>query len=108
MPKAKASTPAPDVPTMQIHHLETGWQERWVTDPALGLVKRREQVVKASTTHCLTHEGVAYHRGDDGTFDVPVELGEFLTSRPATGWNTGPNPFFTEEQPEPSGSRTKA
>ena len=78
----------------QIHHVLVTHEDRWVVDPALGPVKRREQVTRASTVERLVHNGKTYEVQPDGTFDVPDDLAQFQTSRP--GWFYGPSPFAPE------------
>jgi hypothetical protein len=85
---------------MQIHHVHVTYEDRYVLDPALGPVKRREEVIRPSTTHNITWKDESYDRGPDGTFDVPDECGQFYVTRP--GWYAGPSPFPPEEEtPKP-------
>lgn len=80
---------------MQVHHVQSTFTERYVLDPARGPVKRREEVLAASGVTTISHDGITYERGEDGTFQVPDDLGTFLVShRSARGaWHEGPSPF---------------
>ena len=77
---------------MQLHHVHEHHVERWIVDPALGPVKRRDPVVKQSDTHAIVHEGVQYDRDENGNFEVPEEVGQFYINR-VDGWHEGPSPF---------------
>jgi hypothetical protein len=93
---------------MQIHHVETAYEDRFVLDPALGPVKRREQVMRQSGIDRIMHDGKTYERGPDGTFEVPDEVGAFLCGRSlANGsFSPGPNPFVEESPPKRTPKRT--
>lgn len=83
---------------MKIHHVFTSYVDRYVIDPALGPVKRREELIKQSDVTSITWEGNTYLIQPDGSFDVPDAAGHFLTSRAsAVGrWYEGPNPYAAE------------
>lgn len=85
---------------MQIHHVETTYVDRYVLDPSLGPIKRRELVMKASD---IVKVGDV-ERSPDGTFDVPESLGAFLLShRDRSGtWHEGPTPFPPEPKAKAS------
>ncbi len=89
---------------MQIHHIITTNVDRFVLDPTLGPVKRRELVMKQSDVQTIASGGHTYEMQPDLTFEVPPELGNFyLTHKDKDGsWHEGPNPFaaYLEEETE--------
>lgn len=101
---------------MQIYHVHTTYEDRWILDPDHGSVKRREALMKPSGTHSIsvpegqfdsTPEGGSFTADDSGTFSVPDDVGAYFLRMP--GWNEGLSPFPPEEQPEaPKTSRRKA
>lgn len=91
---------------MKIHQVIATQEPRHDVDPVRGVILRMETVLKAGTA--LTIAGGdhgSFDIGEDGAFDVPDELGEFLLSTP--GWFEGTNPFYDgsvvvpEPEPEP-------
>jgi hypothetical protein len=89
---------------MHIHHIEESYADRWMVDPDLGTVKRRELVMKPSGTAAIAvppntfeslPDGGTFNKAEDGTFDVPDDVGEYFTRMP--GWHAGESPFPPEE-----------
>jgi len=79
----------------QIYHAETTTVERYVLDPTLGPIKRREEALKPSGTWRIgAPDGATFERGADGTFEVPDEVAAFWLRRP--GWHEGASPFAAE------------
>jgi hypothetical protein len=98
----------------RIHHVEQHYEDRFVLDPQLGPVKRRELVMKPSTVESIVAKGEEYRRLDDLTFEVPEDVrvefcgdGRHRMGRP--GWAEGANPFATEaeEKAAPKAPRTR-
>jgi hypothetical protein len=82
---------------MQIHQVEETQVPHYVMDPDRGQVLRTETVVRATSTTTIAYNDQQYGVGEDGTFDVPADIGEILVRTP--GWKEGPNPFPPEENP---------
>ena len=90
---------------MQIYHCETTEVDRWVLDPTLGQVKRREQVIKPSGTCTISVPAGQFESTPDGgtfeaeadTFDVPDDVAAYFLARP--GWGQGVSPFPPEDEP---------
>ena len=80
---------------MQIHHVETSYEDRWVLDEQRGAVKRREQIMKRSSAERIVHNGETYEVEADGTFLVPDDVAAFMCRQP--GWHEGPSPFSPDE-----------
>ena len=101
---------------MQIYHVHTTFEDRWVLDPDKGSVKRREALMKPSGTASIavpegqfdsTPEGGEFTADESGTFSVPDDVATYFLRMP--GWNEGLSPFPPEEQPTaPKTSRRKA
>jgi hypothetical protein len=85
---------------MQIYHVEEKPHNRFVLDPDLGQVMRREMVMKASSVETIERGGKKYELRPDGTFEVDNETAQFLLSRP--GWHEGDNPFYADVEIEPA------
>lgn len=81
----------------QIHHVAVSHQDRYVLDPALGAVKRREEVLAPSSVDRVVHEGDTFE-AENGSFNVPDELASFLLAQP--GWHEGPSPFEDDDEAE--------
>lgn len=79
---------------MKIHHIISERVGKYFTDPMRGNVYKEEDVLRSSDVHAITHEGVTYTKGDDGTFEVPQDVANFFLARRDTGtWREGANPF---------------
>ncbi len=78
----------------QIHEVQVFEKKHYEIDPQRGAVLKSEQVLKRSGTTAIAFDGETYEIGEDGTFDVPVEVAAHFTARP--GWYEGPNPFIEE------------
>lgn len=85
---------------MQIYHVEEKPQNRFVMDPTLGQVMRRELVMKQSSVEKIDRKGKVYELLPDGTFQVDEETGRYLLSLP--GWHEGDNPFYADIEIEPA------
>lgn len=85
---------------MQIHQIQEFKNPKTILDPSRGLVLTHERVLKQSSTSAIAFDGVTYEIGEDGSFDVPDEVGQYYVGRP--GWYEGPNPFA--EQPSATAS----
>lgn len=83
----------------QIHHVQTGYRDRWVLDADEGAVKRREMVMRHSDVHRIAHEGKTYDVHDDGTFHVPDAVAAHMLRMP--GWHEGESPFYDDTRPTP-------
>ena len=83
---------------MQIYHVEEQPHNRFVMDPALGQVMRRELVMKPSSQEKIVRGKFTYEVHPDGCFYVDEETGRYLLSRP--GWHEGDNPFFADVEVE--------
>lgn len=91
----------------QIHSVEETTEDRYILDPKLGAVMRREQVMKPSDTAGISvpagvfdscPDGASFERQADGTFDVPADVAAHYVAQP--GWHEGPNPFPPEPPAE--------
>lgn len=83
---------------MIIHHVESRFEDRWVLDPTLGAVKRREEIVRPSGARTISHGGETYDIDPQGHFEVPDEVGAYLCRLP--GWHSGLSPFPPENLEE--------
>jgi hypothetical protein len=97
---------------MQIYHVHTTYEDRWVLDPQLGNVKRREEIIAPSGTHQLVipagqfesvPEGGEFDADTSGTFSVPDDVGAYFLRMP--GWNEGLSPFPPEEAPKKAAAK---
>lgn len=102
---------------MKIFHVQESWQDRWVLDPVTGPAMRHELVAKQSTMGTISvpekvypslPDGATFDVGDDGSFEVPDEVGAFFLRMP--GWHAGVSMFPKEEAPaeEPAPKAEKA
>lgn len=84
---------------MRIHHLEVRNTTHVAADERTGKpVLVRDKVLGPSGTTAITYEGVQYNVQQDGTFDVPDEVGAYYMR--GDGWFGGPNPFAEQFQAE--------
>ncbi len=85
----------------QIHHTRVGYEDRWVLDPAMGAVKRREEILQPSGVERIVHGDETYEIQDDLSFQVSDAAAAHLVSQP--GWHYGPSPFapVVEAAPKP-------
>lgn len=83
----------------EIHHTQVGYEDRWVLDPAMGAVKRREEILKPSGVERIVHGDDTYERTDRGSFEVPDGVADFYVRMP--GWHRGPSPFAPEPKAAP-------
>ena len=81
---------------MKIHRVSETYEDKWEAHPDLGMTKVRRTVMKPSGDHALVHGDKTYPVDDDGSFDVPEEIGRELVKR--AGWHEGPSPFAVAEQ----------
>jgi hypothetical protein len=84
----------------QIYHVEEQDEDRFVLDPKLGPVMRREKVMKQSSVEKLERGDKVYEVRPDGTFIVDEVTAAFQLSRP--GWHSGANPFFVDVEIVPA------
>ena len=85
---------------VQIYNVITDFRERYVLDEKLGMVMRREKVMRPADTVAIKHEDREYSLQADGTFHVPAHVAAFFCRMP--DWNEGPNPFAeVKEAPKP-------
>ena len=90
----------------QIHNVIESPTMRHVLDPALGLVQRRELVMRASDVDRIKHGADTFEVQPDGSFEVPAEVAAHYLRMP--GWHEGPSPFAPEHQePQPQPQRRK-
>ena len=93
---------------MLIHHVETYEVARHEIDPKLGVVLRKERVVRKGGVVTIANPDFGtFEIQPDGSFDVPDELATDLCNQP--GWFPGPNPFVDDDPApkKPARSRTK-
>jgi hypothetical protein len=101
---------------MQIYHVHTEYEDRWVLDPQRGHVKRREELITPSGTTTIvvpadqfdsTPDGDEFTADNSGTFSVPDDVAAYFLRQP--GWNEGLSPFPPEDTPaKPTRSRKAA
>lgn len=84
---------------MKIHRVIESHKDEWEAHPDLGLVKVRRTVMQPSDDAAIVHDGKQYSVSEDGSFDVPPEVGAFYVGR--LGWHTGPSPFAVETPTKP-------
>ena len=98
---------------MQIHHIHIEYKNRWVLDPDLGQVQRREEIIQPSGASLMaipagqfdsTPDGQEFTADESGTFDLPDDVAEWLLTLP--GWTPGLSPF-APETPAPAKTRAK-
>lgn len=87
---------------MQIHHIITTQQDRYILDPKLGPVLRREQILKPSDVTSITYANRSFQIGPDGSFNVDDDVAQFLLGRPSPAgeWHAGPSPYAPSESEE--------
>lgn len=79
---------------MKIHKLVKRSIERFEVDPIEGGRFVRRDVIKPADDHAIAHDGKTYIIDEDGTFEVPHEVGAWFLKR--DGWYEGPSPFPAE------------
>ena len=88
---------------MQIYHVHTTYEDRWVLDPDKGSIKRREELMKPSGTTSISVPAGRFASCPDGetfeaegsTFSVPDDVAEYFLRMP--GWAEGLSPFPPED-----------
>jgi hypothetical protein len=91
---------------MQIHHVESTYEEKWVFDPQTGPGKQRVAKMLPSALQCISvpgaepgrlppfpssPTGASFDAGDDGSFVVPDDVAVHFLAMP--GWHEGISPF---------------
>lgn len=99
---------------MQIYHVHTTYEDRWLLDPDKGAVKRREALMRPSGTSSISvpegqfdscPTGATFEVTADGAFNVPEDVAEFFLRMP--GWGEGISPFPPEDLAPPKGTRSR-
>ena len=91
---------------MKIHQVVVTHENRYETDPIKGIVIRKDEVLKPGGVVALQDPEFGSFEAENGTFDVPEELGARMCKGP--DWYEGPNPFAEVEAHEKRLKRTKA
>ncbi len=94
---------------MQIHPVIETFKDRYVMDPTLGPVRRREAILDHPGAQAIVIEDQEFYPDSDGTFDVPDDIAAKLLGR-KTGnisWHPGANPFVTEAITQVPVAKTK-
>jgi len=89
-----------------IHNVQLKASYEYRIDPKRGAVRERQESIIRSDTDRIVHNGETYEIDEDGNFNVPDDLAQFLTSQP--DWHEGENPFPPAEEPKSKTKRTSA
>lgn len=91
---------------MKIHNVIAAQVPKHEIDPIQGVTIKMHTVLKAGgATTIAGGEHGTFEIDDDGSFDVPDELGEFLLGTP--DWFPGANPFYVAPEDTKSAAEKK-
>ena len=100
---------------MQVYHVHTTYEDRWLLDPDKGAVKRREALMKPSGTSSIAvpkgqfescPNGQTFTAQSDGTFELPDDVAAHFLRMP--GWVEGSSPFPPDDLVPETKTRKKA